>query len=96
MVRAPRGKYLWAESRVSPERLFPAAPESRVSPEWPKALNNRVPSGRGKNSGLTRNSEGGTRNLRRELLSQLIIEFESVTFFLNLERRTQLAFVLYE
>ena len=83
-------KYLGAESRVSPERPFPAAPESRVSPVWPQALNNRVPSERGKNSGLTRNSEGETRNLRRELLSRLIIAFESVTFFLYYERRTQL------
>ena len=30
-------KYLLAESRVSPERPFPAVPESRVSPEWPEA-----------------------------------------------------------
>ena len=82
-------KYLWAESRVSPERPFPAAPESRVSPEWPKALNSRVPSERGKNSGLTGNSEWETRNLRRGLLSRLTIAFESVTFFLYYERRVR-------
>ena len=32
-------------------------------PEWPKASNNRVPSERGKNVGLTRNSEGETGTL---------------------------------
>jgi len=43
--RVRMATYLGAESRVSPERPFPAA---RVSPVRPKAINNRVPSERGK------------------------------------------------